>query len=116
MTNRPVHLEVVGQELAIKWPDGHEAFIGFEPLRRACPCAVCQGEVDVMGRLHRGPERKLTDASYVLRGMEPVGSYGVQPVWADGHNTGLYTFDYLRKLADRLDKQGGTTDSASAKE
>ncbi len=95
-----VSLEVIGSELAIKWADGTESYIRLEALRRACPCAGCQGERDVLGHLHKGPQQPLTPASFQLTRVAPVGGYGVQPHWADGHNSGLFTFDYLRTLSD----------------
>jgi DUF971 family protein len=96
---RPVDLQTIGDELAVKWEDGSESYLGLEALRRACPCAGCKGEVDVMGNLHRGPERPLTAQSFRLVRIQSVGGYAVQPVWGDGHDSGLYTFDYLRKVA-----------------
>jgi DUF971 family protein len=97
---RPVDIQQIGQELAIKWEDGTENFIALEKLRRACPCAGCKGESDIMGNLYQGPEQKLSQRSFELRGITFVGSYAVQPVWADSHSTGLYSFDYLRRVAE----------------
>jgi len=96
---RPVNLQTIGDELAFKWDDGSESYLPLEVLRRACPCAGCKGEVDVMGNLHKGPEQALTAQSFRLVRIQSVGGYAVQPVWGDGHNSGLYTFDYLRKVA-----------------
>lgn len=96
---RPTNLQHIGNELAVKWDDGRESFIPLEKLRRACPCAGCKGEMDVMGNLYRGPEKALTPRSYELKGIAPVGGYALQPQWGDGHSTGLYSFDYLRELA-----------------
>ena len=97
---RPVDIQPISQELAIKWDDGAESFIPFEKLRRACPCAGCAGERDILGNLYKGPERPLTPAAFQLRSIGFVGTYAVQPVWADGHATGIYSFDYLRKVAE----------------
>jgi DUF971 family protein len=97
---RPVDLQVVGDELAIKWEDQTESFVRLETLRRACPCAGCRGEVDVMGRLHKGPDIPLAPQSFQLTRLSPVGGYAVQPVWADGHSSGLFTYDYLRRVAE----------------
>jgi DUF971 family protein len=107
---RPTDIQPIGEELAIKWDDGSETFIRLETLRRACPCAGCQGERDIMGNLHKGPPIKLTSASFRLERLAPVGAYGVQPVWADGHNTGLFTYDYLWELTHG----GGKTVSPSS--
>jgi len=96
---KPVDVQPIGEELAIKWDDGSEDFIPLARLRQGCPCAECKGEVDVLGQLHKGPERPLTPASYRLTRIIHVGGYALQPVWGDGHASGLYPFDYLRKLA-----------------
>jgi DUF971 family protein len=96
---RPLNLQQIGGELAIKWEDGTESFITLETLRRACPCAGCMGERDVMGQLHKGPEQPLSARSFELVRLQFVGGYGVQPVWADGHGTGIFSFDYLQRLA-----------------
>lgn len=96
---RALDLQRIGQELAIKWEDGSESYIPLEKLRRACPCAGCQGERDVMGNRYKGPEQPLTPASFELRSLALVGSYAVQPVWGDGHATGMYSFEYLRQVA-----------------
>jgi DUF971 family protein len=96
---RPVDLQQIGSELAIKWEDGTESFIALENLRRACPCAGCMGERDIMGQLHKGPEAALAARSFQLLRLELVGAYAVQPVWADGHRSGIFSFDYLRRLA-----------------
>lgn len=96
---RPIDIQTIGSELAIKWEDGTESFLALEHLRRACPCAGCKGEVDALGNLHKGPEKPLTSRSFQLVGFHPVGGYAVQPVWGDGHDSGLFAFDYLRRIA-----------------
>jgi len=93
-------LQQIGGELALKWDDGSENFIPLEKLRRACPCAGCQGEVDVLGQLHKGPDRALTPPAFELKRMERVGGYAIQPTWGDGHASGLFSFDYLKRVAD----------------
>lgn len=93
----PAKIEVIGSEIAIAWSDSTESFLQMEPLRRACPCAGCSGEPDLLGKIAR-PDPAHTDASFHLRGWQLVGGYAWQPAWADGHSTGLYTFDYLRRL------------------
>jgi DUF971 family protein len=102
---RPVDIQVIGEELALKWEAGEESYITLGMLRRYCPCAGCKGEMDVMGNLHKGPEQSLTPKSFQLERLESVGGYALQPWWADGHNTGLYSFEYLRKLASTPDKK-----------
>jgi DUF971 family protein len=96
---RPTDIQQIGNELALKW-GRLESFISLEKLRRACPCAGCKGETDIMGNLHMGPEKPLRPESFRLAGLAHVGGYAIQPKWADGHSTGLYSFDYLRTLGE----------------
>ena len=94
----PVNVAVIGNELAIAWNDGEESYIRIDFLRRACPCAACGGEPDVLGNVER-PNVTYTDKSFDLRSQSLVGGYALQPVWADGHDSGLYSFEFLKKLA-----------------
>ncbi|MFO1487136.1 MAG: DUF971 domain-containing protein [Verrucomicrobiota bacterium] len=97
---KPLDIQQIGTELAIKWDDGSESFIQLEALRRSCPCAGCKGEVDIMGNLYKNPDKPLTPAAFQLTRLDRVGGYALQPVWADGHATGLFAFDYLKRAAD----------------
>src|SRR6266513_3035202 len=95
---RPVDLQQIGNELAVKWDDNSESFVPLEKLRRACPCAGCQGEVDVLGQLHKGSDKPLPPTAFEWRSFVLVGGYGLQPTWRDGHASGIYSFDYLKSL------------------
>lgn len=97
MTPQIANLQIIGKELAIAWSDGHETFLALEAVRKACPCAVCNGEPDVLGRGDK-PEVKHTGSSFDLTSYEMVGGYGWQPKWADGHGTGIFSVGYLRRL------------------
>ena len=97
MRLEPKNVQLIGNELALQWNDGVESFIEIERLRRACPCATCGGEPDVLGNISR-PDVSYTPASFELTGWQVVGGYALQPRWADGHSTGLYSFQYLRRL------------------
>ena len=99
MRIEPKNVELIGEELAIRWNDGAESYFPLEFLRRACPCAACGGEPDVLGNLIR-PEVSYNEKSFMLAGFGMVGGYALQPRWADGHDTGLYSFQYLRRLED----------------
>jgi DUF971 family protein len=48
--------------------------------------------------LHKNPVKPLTAKSFELLRIVPVGGYAFQPVWADGHASGLFSFEYLRGL------------------
>jgi len=97
MTLELKNVQMIGSELAILWSDGVESYLPLERFRRACPCAMCGGEPDVLGNIVR-PDVSYTGASFELVGWQIVGGYALQPRWADGHNTGLYSFRYLRRL------------------
>jgi len=86
-----------GNELALSWSDGVEQFLALEKVRRACPCAVCNGEPDMMGR-GETPARNYKQGSFELKGYEFVGGYGLSLKWADGHSTGIYSYPLLRSL------------------
>ncbi len=96
---QPTNIQQIGDELALKWDDGTESFISLEQLRRHCPCAGCKGEVDIMGNLYKGPERPLSPDAFRLVRLARVGGYALQPVWGDGHATGIYSFEYLKQIA-----------------
>jgi len=97
MTLELKNVQMIGSELAILWSDGVESYLPLERFRRACPCAMCGGEPDVLGNIVR-PDVSYTGASFELVGWQIVGGYALQPRWADGHSTGLYSFQYLRRL------------------
>ena len=94
----PLDLQIIGNELAVKWNDGGESFIALEKLRGACPCAGCQGEMDIMGNHYQNPAQPLTARSFELKRIVSVGGYAIQPVWADGHATGIFSFEYLQRV------------------
>jgi len=97
---RPVEIQQIGEELAIKWDDGNESYVRLETLRRGCPCAGCKGEADILGNIYKNPDQRLPPQAFQLMRIANVGAYAIQPVWADGHSTGLFSFEYLRKVAE----------------
>ena len=97
---QPVDIQQIGDEVAIRWDDGSESYVRLEKLRRYCPCAGCKGEMDVMGNLYKGPEIPLTPQAFQLRRITNVGGYGLQPTWADGHASGIFSYEYLKRVAD----------------
>lgn len=97
---QPTDIQQIGAELAIKWDDGVESFIAMETLRRHCPCAGCNGEKDIMGNVYKNPAQPLGARAFQLMRITNVGGYAIQPIWADGHASGIYSFDYLRRLAE----------------
>jgi len=87
--------------MTVNWNDGHTSEIPFTLLRNACPCAECRGGHENMGA---DPEPELFTApdedtlATRLENVEAVGTYGITPVWEDGHHYGIYSWNFLRKL------------------
>ena len=92
----PTQIRQMGPDaLAIRWRDGHESVYPVRELRLACACAECVDEWTGDTRL---------DPSSIPEDVRPtsiksVGRYAIQIDWSDGHNTGIYSFEQLRKLA-----------------
>lgn len=82
--------------MRILWQDGHESVYDLPSLRPFCPCAHCQGEMGVPGIVD--PSTTFSAGETTLVDLREVGRYALQPIWADGHQTGYYTFEQLRSL------------------
>ncbi len=82
--------------LEITWSDDHRSVYDFEYLRWRCPCAACQGEMGVPGSLAQVAE--LRPEQTQMAGIRTVGRYALQPIWQDGHDTGLYGLRLLRTI------------------
>lgn len=85
-------------EVQIRWQDGVLSSYGARQLRLACPCAQCIEEWS--GKALLVPATVAADIE--LRGLDLVGRYGLSFQWSDGHRTGIFTFELLRKLAGEV--------------
>jgi DUF971 family protein len=94
----PVTIQLIGQEVAIVWSDGAETYFEPERLRAASPSAENLGERDIFGQQQGGAGPRSFPGVRVLS-WERIGNYAFRFEFSDGHRTGLYSFDYLRKLA-----------------
>ena len=93
-----INLDRENNRMSVTWNDGHIGTHTFEILRWNCPCAGCRGEMGVPGRLDF--IKTLSPQETQLERLEAVGLYAIKPVWADGHETGLYTYEHLRDLCE----------------
>lgn len=84
-----------GRRLRIRWQDGVETEHEPRDLRLRCPCAACVDEMT--GQRMLVPE--MVDPDVYPLEIHYVGRYALQFVWSDGHSTGIYPFEYLRRLA-----------------
>jgi len=87
--------------LIVNWDDGHVSTYSFSLLRLGCPCATCRGGHENMTP---EPDPKIFDMEIqeseltTLINLELVGSYAVKVLWKDGHDYGIFTWDYLRAM------------------
>lgn len=92
---QPREVEKVDDDrLRITWDDGHQSEYTFRFLRQNCPCAVCRDEWT--GERLLDPEEVPGD----LRSerAELVGNYALTFAFSDGHGTGIFSFEALRRL------------------
>lgn len=97
----PTALRREGEGLRIDWSDGVSTFVEWRTLRNNCPCASCNEE-----RAKPPNPFRVLSATEVAAGlpaplaMRPVGHYAYQIAWNDGHDSGIYPIEVLRKLSE----------------
>lgn len=102
----PKQIKVADKEnLLIRWEDDSETILNLKYMRDECPCASCKGET-ILLRTYRPPKLQMYSPDmYKIKNIEIVGGYAIQITWKDGHNTGIYSWEYIRQL------EAGQTDS-----
>jgi len=96
-------LKTEGTGMEIDWEDGHSSKWNFAWLRNACPCATCVEERKVDGRLPGQPKAQpkqllqMYEAPARPASAQAVGRYAIQFHWQDGHSSGIYSWDFLRR-------------------
>jgi DUF971 family protein len=88
--------------LRITWKDGRVSEFVPRELRLLCPCAGCVDEMTGVRTL----KRDMVDEGVYPTAIHYVGRYALQFVWSDGHSTGIYTYEYLREIAEASDSVG----------
>lgn len=94
-----------GTGMEIDWKDGHRSAWTFAFLRWACPCAICNEEREKTGRPLGTPKQKdsgpfaLYEAPPRPAEVTPIGRYALKFKWNDGHESGIYSWDYLRRIS-----------------
>jgi DUF971 family protein len=95
-----------GTGVEITWKDGHQSSWSFPWLRDACPCATCHEEREHTGRLPGHPKPKpqtllpMFEAPPRPVEVTPVGKYAIKFKWSDGHEAGIYSWEYLRRVCN----------------
>jgi DUF971 family protein len=93
-----------GTGVDIEWKDGHRSHYSFQFLRDACPCALCDDERAKENRQPGQPPQQAAGALPMFKAAakptetEPVGRYAIRFTWNDGHQHGIYSWDYLRDI------------------
>ena len=103
MSLHPLSMKFVDdRHLQIDWNDGQSRVYSFQALRDACPCATCREKRSAGGQ----PDQLLPvlkpgeENANRVTGMRPIGHYAYAIVFADGHDSGIYTYDLLRELGE----------------
>jgi len=101
-TVRPkaITLNKTDHYLEIIWSDSRVCQYPLSELREACPCVECRGGHQYMSREYEPDNllKLIPKRSYAMLQIDRVGNYAIQPTWDDGHHTGIYTWEYLRRL------------------
>jgi DUF971 family protein len=98
---RPTNVEVdiKKRQVRITWADDFQSVYPLDYLRKICPCAACNEERnnDNPLRVLRPDQVRASGDLVADNPVEMVGNYALQFFWADGHRTGIYTFEFLRR-------------------
>lgn len=96
---QPKQIKIVDKEkLLIKWDEDSESLVGLKYLRDECPCAGCKGETILLRTYRPAKPQMYSPDMYKIEKIEVVGGYAIQISWKDGHNTGIYSWEYLLQL------------------
>ena len=96
---RPIEIRQAGpQSLEILWADEVESQYPVRDLRLACNCAICVDEWTGEYKLDPG---QVAEDVHPVR-VKTVGRYALNIIWSDGHESGIYPFERLRELGDRI--------------
>jgi len=85
------------KRLLIVWDDGSESVIELRELRKRCPCATCLAERDKQSKMYIP---LFAENQVTVKSIIQVGNYAVQITWNDGHNTGIYEYNFLKRFSE----------------
>ena len=100
----PEHIAISRSKgIEIDWKDGHHSSYPVGYLRDECPCATCTGAHGTVPKKtgYSNPASspfQMFQPVLKMLGVEPVGNYAIRINWSDGHSTGIYSFDHLRRI------------------
>jgi DUF971 family protein len=102
---KPKQIKIVEKDkLLITWQDDNQNVITLKYLRDECPCAGCKGET-ILFKTYRPPKPAMFSPDmYKVKSIDIVGDYAMQLAWKDGHDTGIYSWEYLQTLITNSDE------------
>ncbi len=93
-------IKKIDDKLNIEWQDGKNFLLPLNYLRDNCPCAQCTTGEKGQSKFDKWIQSSLSEFRYKLNKVELVGNYAIRLVWADGHDAGLFRWEYLRELCE----------------
>ena len=92
----PLKIEVTEEDsLKIIWKDDSVTIISLLELRKMCPCAICSANE----KKHSHSHSIYRENQLIIENVSIVGSYALAVAWKDGHNTGIYEFQFLKNIS-----------------
>ncbi|HRK31303.1 MAG TPA: DUF971 domain-containing protein [Tepidisphaeraceae bacterium] len=90
------------EKLTVEFADGKRAEFSLAKLRTNCPCASCRAAREAQSAKPRRLNVLGTfNGETAVVSAELVGNYALRLEWSDDHNSGIYSFEYLRQLAEQ---------------
>jgi DUF971 family protein len=106
LSSDPLHIAISkSRGVHIDWKDGHRSEYKLEYLRDECPCAACTGAHGTEPQKSNYSQPATAASPFPMftpklkmLAVEEVGSYAFRIDWSDGHRSGIYSYDYLRRI------------------
>lgn len=98
LMNPPLKIKKADYFLEIFWDDNSVSSISLNDLRDNCPCVHCKGETVLFSSYIPIKTPFKASGFYEIEKIELIGNYAMQIFWKDNHNTGIYSWEYLKDL------------------
>ena len=100
--SNPEHIAISKSKgIHIDWDDSHHSEYGVAYLRDECPCATCTGSHGTTPKKTNYSQPSafvMFQPALKMNDVESIGNYAIKIHWSDGHSTGLYSYDHLRRI------------------
>ncbi len=102
---KPSKIQVKSGNIILTFPDSGEKTISLQYFRDECPCAGRKGETILLRTYRPAGPKIITPDTYKIAAITPVGEYAIQIKWKDGHDSGIYSWDYILTLLEGADEK-----------